>query len=113
MYAMPNCRVDVHAALVEDADGDTVQATDDVTPRLRAVPMSILERTKRTFSPATLTPQTIRVTTGRCDRTYDIHSEDMLHDTTHDRWYAIVTQTAGDSAVLAGELVLELQRTTR
>lgn len=111
MYAQPNCLVDVHSATLQDTDGDDVQATDEVTPRIRAVPMSILERTRRVIPPASLTPVTIRIVTGRCNRTVPIQSDDMLHDTRNDRWYSITSLTRGDSTVLPGELVMDLQRT--
>ena len=75
--------------------------------------VSVLERTKRTFSPATLEARTIRVLTLRCNGNLTITSDYQVHDLTHDRWYSITSLTRVDSAVMHGDWNGELQRITR
>ena len=113
MYAIPNCRVDIIGATQEDSDGDTLSSTDgSATPRVSSEPFSILERSRRVFSPASLEPRTIRSVVGRCNGNVEVYEDDVLHDVTHDRWYSIISISEVDSAVTPADLNIALQRTS-
>lgn len=112
MYGNANCLVDVRRGDEENSDGDTVQ------PGLRGalvyagVPFSIIEVTQRYGTYSSLEPQTLRYPRGRCNGDLLLQEDDQIYDKTRQRLYYIITLTRGDSAVLAGEWVLQLQRVT-
>lgn len=112
MYAQANCYVNVLRSVVQDSDGDDVDAGPPTAPVYTKVPFSILTRNSRSVSYASLEPRTIRVTIGRCNGDLLIQEDDQIQDLTHGRLYEIIELSRGDSVVTQGEWVLHLQRTT-
>jgi hypothetical protein len=112
MLAMANCEVDLVNGEEEDSDGDTVQAGRNVLPIYRRQPASILSRTKRVSSPASLEPRFVQVLVLRCNGNLDLTAQHQVHDLTRDRWYSITTLTRDDGAPVAGDWKAELQRVT-
>lgn len=113
MYGNANCRADVLRADEENSDGDEIQAGLDARPAVyQRQPFSILEVRKVVTLPSSLMPSVIRVTRGRCNGDLKLQEDDQVWDRTHDRLYTITGLTRGDSAVHAGEWVIDLQRVT-
>jgi hypothetical protein len=112
MYGQANCYADVRRGDEENSDGDTVQAGLRGSIVYHRKPFSILEVRKLQSLPSGLEPRIIRYPNGRCDGNIEIQEDDQIYDLTHQRLYTVTAATRGDSAVAAGEWVLQLQRIT-
>lgn len=113
MLGMANCEVDFVRGDEEDSDGDNIQAGEDVLPIYRRQPASIIEISKRTYSPATLEARTLRMPIMRCNGDLRLTSDHQVHDLTHDRWYSITALTRDDASPVSGDWKAELLRVTR
>lgn len=112
MYAQPNCYANVLRTVVQDSDGDDVDAGPPTVPVYTRRPFSILERNVRSSSYSSLEPRSVRATIGRCNGDLVLQEDDQIQDLTHGRLYEIIELTRGDSVVTQGEWVMKLQRTT-
>lgn len=112
MHAQPNCYADVLRSTTQDSDGDDVSAGTAAIPVYRKVPFSILQKTVRSSSYASLEPRSIRITVGRCNGNLELQEDDQVFDITHRRLYEIIELSRNDSVIAQGEWVLSLQRTT-
>lgn len=112
MIGQANCYADVRRGDEENSDGDTVQAGLRGSLVYHKQPFSILEVRKLVSIPSALEPRVVRYPNGRCNGNLEIQEDDQVYDLTHNRLYTVMVATRGDSAVHAGEWVLELQRVT-
>lgn len=112
MYANANCYADVLRSAGVNSDGDEIDTGTASVPVYANVPFSIIEKSTRVSDPSTLIPRIIRVPVGRCKGDLKIQEDDQIYDRTHQRLYSITSASRGDSAVIASEWVLQLQRVT-
>jgi hypothetical protein len=111
MLAVPNCYADVLRHTTENSDGDD-ESTPDAAPVYEKQPFSILETSKRVFTPATQQARTIRTIVARCRGDLVIQEDDQIWDRTRQRLYAVMSLSHDDGAPISGDWRLTLQRTT-
>lgn len=107
MYARPTTTVSILSGSSTDDLGDVLEGT---TVSASGVPASILERTKRVFTPTDQRVQTITYYTGRLPAGTAVTVANRVRDDVSGAVYAIDNVSALVSPVMTPDLRLDLRR---
>ncbi|WP_274029453.1 hypothetical protein [Streptomyces sp. MMBL 11-1] len=109
MRALANTTISVLRGTTTDEFGDPVDAPTTVAS---GIPASLIEVTRRAFTPENPTPRVVRYSIARTGADVDVLEDDRIRDESTDRIYIVeaVSQTGGIGMV--NDLRLDLKQTT-
>lgn len=109
MNSLATTKVDVLRGDADDGYGDPV-ADNTTPPVLARIPISLIERTRRTFNPVDGTPRIIRYVVGRATHGTDIRVADRLRDCQDGRLYMVETVDQPQHPALAADVRMDLKK---
>ncbi|MCX4504566.1 hypothetical protein OOK53_18940 [Streptomyces anulatus] len=109
MYVLPTTTISVLRGTVldeflDEADTTTVVAT--------GVPASLIEQTRRPYTPDNPTPRVIRYSIARLSSDADIRESDRIKDESTNRIYIIEAVSSTTGFGMCNDLRLDLKQTT-